>query len=92
MSSSPLSCLLQDVLCHTMGVDALLFMLQNEVSSLDLCTSLCFLGGECSWGGVVPPPQTSLTSSQTTNPTTTGTHRVASAGGVFLAVIIYWKV
>ena len=73
------------------GVEASLFMLHNAISFLDVCTSLCFLGGGCSQG-VCPHPQTSLNSSQTIIPTTTGMPCTASAGGVFLAVIIGWKV
>lgn len=73
------------------GVEASLFMLHNAISFLDVCTSLCFLGGGCSQG-VCPHPQTSLNSSQTIIPTTTGMPCIASAGGVFLAVIIGWKV
>lgn len=76
---------------NIMRAEASLFMLHNAISFLDACTSLCFLGGGCSQG-VCPHPQTSLNSSRTIIPTTTGMPCIASAGGVFLAVIIGWKV
>jgi len=48
MAFFPLSCLLHHILHNTVGVEASSFMLHNESSFV--CTSFCFLCGECSRG------------------------------------------
>ena len=45
---SPFLLFASTLLYNIMGVEASLFMLHNAISFLDVCTSLCFLGGGCS--------------------------------------------
>lgn len=74
----PFSCLLR-FLHNIMGAEASLFMLHNAISFLGRVHKFVLLGWWCSQG-VSPPPDSSLNSSRTTIPTTTGMPCIASAG------------